>query len=75
MLNKRKGGAVIDWGTGMDIYTLLHIKQVTNKDLQGTIPDTLMTCMGIESKEEKRIDICICVTDSFYCTSETNTML
>lgn len=26
MLNKRKGGEVIDWGTGMDIYTLLYIK-------------------------------------------------
>ena len=23
MLNKRKGGEVIDWGTGRDIYTLL----------------------------------------------------
>ena len=26
-------GKVINWETGIDIYTLLHIKQITNKDL------------------------------------------
>ena len=26
-------GKVINWETGIDIYTLLHIKQITNKKL------------------------------------------
>ena len=29
--------------------------------------------MGKESK--KGVDICICITDSLYCTLETNTMM
>ena len=32
MVNKEKRGG-INWETGIDIYTLLYIKQITNKDL------------------------------------------
>ena len=32
MVNKEKRGG-ITWETGIDIYTLLYIKQITNKDL------------------------------------------
>ena len=34
---------------------------------------SVMTYVGIESK--KRVDICICITDSLCCTAETNTTL
>ena len=34
---------------------------------------SVMTYMGKESK--KRVDICICITDSLCCTAETNATL
>ena len=49
-------GGGINWETGIDIYTLLYIKQITNKDLlQSTGNSTqysVMTYMGKESKKE-----------------------
>ena len=73
--NGRMGGG-INWETGIDMYTLLYIKQMTNKDLPSTGNSTqysVMTHMGKESK--KRVDICICITDSLCCTPATNTTL
>ena len=32
MDQERKGGGT-NWGNGIDIYTLLHIKSITNEDL------------------------------------------
>ena len=56
---------------------LLYIKEIINKDpLCGTGKSTQYSAtvyMGKESK--KRIDICICITDSLYCMPETNTIL
>ena len=44
------------WETGIDIYTLLYIKQVTNKDLLYSTGKSaqysVMTYMGKESKKE-----------------------
>ena len=43
------------WEIGIDIYPMLHIKEMTTKDLliaQGTLLNTLMAYMGKESKEE-----------------------
>ena len=35
-----------------------------------------MFCNGLYGKEsKKRVDMCICITDSLCCTVETNTML
>ena len=46
----------INWETGIDIYTLLYIKQIINKDvLYSTGNSTrysVMTYMGKESKKE-----------------------
>ena len=28
-----RGGGGIDWEVGIDMYTLLYLKQITNKDL------------------------------------------
>ena len=44
----KRGGD--NWGTGVDVYPLLYIKQVTNKDLLYSIGNSsqynVMTCMG-----------------------------
>ena len=46
----------INWEIGIDIYTLLYVKQITNKDpLQSTENSTqyhAMAYTGEESKEE-----------------------
>ena len=50
-----KGGG-INWEIGIDIYTLLYIKQITNKDLLYSTGNStqysVMTYMGKESKKE-----------------------
>ena len=66
------------WGSGMnseigiDIYTLLCIKQITNENILCSIGNStqysVMTYMG---KESKRVDTCTCVTDSLCCRVET----
>ena len=51
-----KGSGRINWEIEMDIYTLLRIKQITNKDLLyrtgNSTQYSVMTCMGKESKKE-----------------------
>ena len=51
-----KGGGGINWEIGIDIYTLLCIKQITNKDLlystKKSTQYSVMTYMGNESKKE-----------------------
>ena len=51
---KRGGG--INWEIGIDIYTLLYIKQITNKDLLystgNSIQYSVMAYMRKESKKE-----------------------
>ena len=52
----RGGGGGINWEIGIDIYTLLHIKQTNNKDLMystgNSTQSSVMTSMGKESKKE-----------------------
>ena len=33
MVTSRKAGIGIDWKFGMDLYTLLYLKQITKRDL------------------------------------------
>ena len=51
----RRGGG-INWEIGIDIYTLLYIKWITNKDLLYSIGNStqysVMTYMGKEPKKE-----------------------
>ena len=70
-------GGGINCEIGIDKYTLLYIKQITNKNLlYSTANSTQYSLMASIGKEpKKRVDICICVTDSLYCTAETNTTL
>ena len=46
MVTREEGqGEAIDWEFGIDTYTLLYLKQTTNKDLlyrQGTLLTTLI---------------------------------
>ena len=70
----------INWEIGIDRYTLLYIKQVTNKDLPYSTGKStqysVMTYMRKESKEEWIYAyLRIFITDSLYCTAETNTTL
>ena len=59
-----------------DIYTLLYLKQITNKNLlccPGNSPQyCVMAYMGKESKKSGYIYVCVCVcvTDSLGCTPE-----
>ena len=65
----------INWEIRIDRYTLLNIKQITNKNLLystgNSTQDSTMAYMEKESK--KRVDTCI--TDSLCCTLDTNTTL
>ena len=77
MLTREEWGGGINWEIGIGTYTLLYIKEITNKDLLyssgNSTQYSVMTFMGEESK--KRQDICICITDSLCCTPDTNTTL
>ena len=61
----------------IDMYTLLYIQQITNKDLlYSTGNSTLILCNDFCGKRIlKRGNMCICLTDSLCCTPETNTTL
>ena len=48
-------GGGINWEIGIDIYTLLYIKQITNKDLlYSTRNSTLYSVMAYMGKESKK---------------------
>ena len=55
MVTKGKVGGRINWEIGIDIYTLLHMKQVTDKNLlyitRNFTQYSEVTYMGIESKK------------------------
>ena len=52
----------MDWETGFDIYTLLHIEQITNKDvLESTGNSTQYPVMACTGKEPKKEWIHVCV--------------
>ena len=74
-----KGWGGINWETGIDLYTLLYIKQITNKNLlystSNSIQYSVMAYMEKNLKKTKRVDICIYITDSLCCMPETNTTL
>ena len=63
----------------MDMYTLLYLTWITNKDLlcgtESSSQYSVMAYIGKESLKKKKVDICVCTTDSFCCTPETNTTL
>ena len=56
MVTREEGEGGLNWETGIDIYTLPHIKQITNKDLLHSTGNStqcsVMICMGEESEKE-----------------------
>ena len=75
-LPEGKVGEGINWEIGIDIYTLLYIKQITNTDpLYSTGNSSQYSVMTYRGKESKKVNICICIPDSRCCIAETNTAL
>ena len=72
-----RGWGGMNWEIGIDIHTLLYIKQITNKDLlYSTGNSTRYSVMGSMGKEsKKRGAIGVCMTDSLCCIAESNTTL
>ena len=65
----------VNWAFGINIYTLLYIKEMINKDLlfsTGKIYSILRNNPN-EKRFEKGMDIRICLTHSLCCTPVTNT--
>ena len=60
----------IDWEPGIDIYTLLYLRQITNKDLRYNTGNSAWC--SVITKTEKE---CICITKSLCCTCEISTTL
>ena len=56
IVSKREGVGEINWGIGIEVYILLHIKQITNKNLPYSTGNStqyiVITYMGIKSKKE-----------------------
>ena len=81
---KRERADQMNWEIGIDIYTLLCIKQVVNEDLiysTGNSTQCSVTTKLIRKSKEEGIYVCVCVcvcvcvTDSLCCTAESNTTL
>ena len=72
----RKGGEGMDrLGVGVDLYILLYIKQVNNKEDPLYNTGTLF-CNNLSGKRiGKRTDACIGMIESLCCTPETNITL
>ena len=69
------GEGAMNWEIGIDIHTLLCIKQITNENRLYSTGNSML-CGDLNGKEiQKRGDICICTADSLHCTIETNTTL
>ena len=69
-----RGG--LNWKIGIDVYILLYIKQITNKDLlYSTGNSTQYSVMAYMGKESKRGDIYAYITDAICCPPETITLL
>lgn len=67
-------GGWINWEIGIDICTLLYIKQITKKDLLHSTGHStqypVMTCM--EKEFLKRVAVCIRIAESLCCTAAIN---
>ena len=67
----RREGIVREFG--LDMYKLLYLKWITNKDLLGsTWNPCSMLCGSLDGKGvQGRMDTCICVAESLCCSPET----
>ena len=76
MVTKEKVGGGINQEFGMNIFTLLYIKQITKKDLLYRTGNYIQySVITFKEKEAEKIYIYIYKTESLCCTPETNTTL
>ena len=61
---------------GMDTYTLLYLKWITNKKLLYSTQNSVQCCVATWIGEEfgGRMDTCICRGEFFHCSPETITI-
>ena len=70
-----KLGNRVDWEMGLDIYTLLCIKQTTNENILQSTGNSTQLCGDLNEEEiQKRRHMCT-IVDSLCCTTETNAEL
>ena len=64
----------MSWEIGMNTYTLIHVKQITNENQLSAHGTLSALCNDLYGEEnlKNHLDIYICITDSLYCTLETN---
>ena len=55
-----KGGG-INWEIGIDIYILLYIKQITDKDLLYSTGNSTQYSNGLYGKESKKREDTLCI--------------
>ena len=71
------GGGGIVWELGMDMYTLLHLKWIINKDLlcsKGNSAQRYVAAwMGGELGGGGGMNTCICMAESLCCPPEAIT--
>ena len=61
---------------GMDMYTPLYLKWITNKDPLYSQGALLMLYGGLDGRKVwRRMDTCICMAEPFCCSHETITAL
>ena len=65
---------------GMDRYTLLYFKKMSNKDSLDSkilhMEHCSMLCGSLDGRGDwERMDACICMAESFCCSPETITTL
>ena len=69
-------GGQINQGFGINIYTLLRIKQINNKDILYSTGNYIQ-CLVINynEKESEKEYVYVCITESLCCIPEANTTL
>ena len=66
-------GGVMNWGIGIDMYTLMCIKRMTNKNLLYKNRNKIK--LKNSKKKNMTKNVYICITESLCCTVEINTTL
>ena len=66
----------LNWKLVIDMYTVLYIKQITNKNLLYSAGNsTQHSAMAYAGKESKTVGICMHIIHSLCSIPETNTAL
>ena len=60
----------------IDMYTLLHLKRITNKDLLYSTGNSAQCCGSLDGRGVwGRMDTCMCMVELLCCAPETITTL